>query len=40
MDFSQRWTDRALYNYFELSEDEIQLIEYTMRIMDTSQQET
>lgn len=31
MDFTQEWTDKKLYEYFELSEEEIKLIETTMR---------
>ena len=33
MDFKRRWTDQELYTYFELSADEINLIESTMRTM-------
>ena len=31
MDFTQPWTDERLYAYFGLSEDEIALVETTMR---------
>ena len=31
MDFKQEWTDRKLYEFFGLSEDEINIIEKTMR---------
>lgn len=34
MDFTKHWDDKALYEYFELSEDEINMIESTMRPMD------
>lgn len=34
MDFTKHWDDKALYEYFELSEDEINMIESTMRQMD------
>ena len=34
MDFTQAWNDETLYKHFELSDDEIQLIEDTMRQMD------
>lgn len=34
MDFTQAWDDKTLYKYFELSDDEIKLIEDTMRPMD------
>lgn len=34
MDFNRKWTDGDLYTYFSLSEDEIRLIEETMRPMD------
>jgi len=36
MDFTKKWNDAELYSYFGLSEDEIQLIEETMRPMDKS----
>ena len=31
MDFKQKWTDQDLYRYFELSDEEIAIIESTMR---------
>lgn len=31
MDFNQEWPDKKLYEYFELDENEINLIETTMR---------
>ena len=31
MDFTQEWPDNKLYEYFELNENEIELIENTMR---------
>lgn len=31
MDFTQSWTDEMLYSYFGLSDEEIALIEKTMR---------
>ena len=31
MDFTQSWSDKKLYNYFELNDSEIDLIESTMR---------
>lgn len=34
MDFHRKWTDRELYDYFGLTENEILLIEKTMRPMD------
>lgn len=34
LDFKRKWTDNELYAYFELSAEEIQLIEDTMRPMD------
>jgi site-specific DNA-methyltransferase (adenine-specific) len=34
MDFSRRWSDAELYEYFSLSQAEIDLIENTMRQMD------
>lgn len=34
MDFHHRWTDEELYRYFELSKDEINMIESTMRPMN------
>lgn len=34
MDFSRKWTDSDLYKYFDLSDEETQLIESTMRTMD------
>lgn len=33
MDFTQPWTDEKLYSYFELTSDEAQLIEKTMRAL-------
>ncbi|MCD7763774.1 MAG: hypothetical protein LUI14_11390 [Lachnospiraceae bacterium] len=33
MDFTKKWTDTELYKYFELSEEEIKIIENTMRPM-------
>lgn len=36
MDFSKPWDDNKLYEYFELSDEEKELIEQTMRAMDTS----
>jgi site-specific DNA-methyltransferase (adenine-specific) len=34
MDFTRQWSDADLYNYFELTADEIALIEKTMRPME------
>jgi site-specific DNA-methyltransferase (adenine-specific) len=34
MDFTRQWSDTDLYNYFELTADEIALIEKTMRPME------
>ena len=34
MDFNRSWTDSDLYEYFSLSDDEVQLIEKTMRPME------
>ena len=34
MDFTKHWTDEDLYKYFDLSEDEINMIETTMRPME------
>ena len=34
MDFAKHWTDEDLYKYFDLSEDEINMIETTMRPME------
>lgn len=34
MDFTEEWTDKKLYKYFDLNEDEIDLIETTMRIIE------
>lgn len=34
LDFKRRWTDNELYAYFELTAEEIRLIEDTMRPMD------
>ena len=34
LDFSKKWSDQGLYSYFGLSQNEIQLIEQTMRPMD------
>ena len=34
MDFTKRWTDEALYDYFELDAAERELIEKTMRPMN------
>lgn len=34
MDFSRHWTDQELYDYFDLSKDEIDMIESTMRPME------
>ena len=31
MDFSKTWTDNELYNYFNLTEEEIDLIEKTIK---------
>ena len=31
MDFKQKWTDQDLYRYFELADEEIAIIESTMR---------
>ena len=38
MDFKEAWTDAKLYEYFDLNEDEVALIENTMRplILDDS----
>ena len=33
LDFTERWSDERLYRFFELSEEEIELIERTMRPM-------
>lgn len=37
MDFTRKWTDQELYSYFELTEDEILLIEKTMRPMNNEE---
>ena len=34
MDYFKSWTDEKLYEYFELDESEIALVESTMRAMD------
>lgn len=34
MDFTRSWSDQELYAFFELSDDEIKLIEETMRPME------
>lgn len=36
MDFKQKWTDQDLYRYFELSDEEIAIIESTMRPLTLS----
>lgn len=36
MDFTRHWSDKDLYEYFELTQDEINMIESTMRPMDLS----
>ena len=36
MDFKKKWTDQELYQYFNLSDKEIELIEKTMRPMNSS----
>ena len=36
MDFHETWNDQKLYEYFELSDDDIDLIERTMRPMDSN----
>lgn len=33
MDYTRSWTDPELYEYFGLSDEEIQLVESTMRPM-------
>lgn len=35
MDFTRKWTDELLYKYFELTDEQIDLIEKTMRPMNT-----
>ncbi len=37
MDFTKSWTDKELYEYFDLDDDEINLIEQTMRTMNVKQ---
>ena len=41
MDYTRRWTDSDLYEYFELTESEISLIEKTMRplILDAASED-
>ena len=34
VDFTQKWTDQKLYDYFDLSAEERAIIEKTMRPMD------
>lgn len=34
VDFKEEWTDEKLYQYFELSQEEIALVERTIRTMD------
>ena len=36
MDFNQKWTDQDLYRYFELADEEIAIIESTMRPLTLS----
>ena len=36
MDFNQKWTDQDLYRYFELTDEEIAVIESTMRPLTLS----
>ena len=40
MDFHQKWTDRDLYEYFGLSQDEIDVVEKTMRSMEETVADT
>ena len=39
MDFTKEWTDELLYKHFDLKKDEIEMIEKTMRPMDSSEDE-
>ncbi len=34
LDFTKTWTDNDLYSYFGLNDEEIRVIETTMRVMD------